>query len=332
MPERDEVLIPAYTCYSVPAAVQKAGLKIRVCDIDPLTFDFDWTRVEEAFESQRLLCAVSIHLFGLPADVERLKKKAAQCGVVIIEDAAQAMGGEVGGKKIGTLGDVALFSLGRGKALSTVSGGIILTGNGRLGDAVARVVRELPREGWTDFLATFCYALALSLLVRPCLFWLPRALPFLRLGETVFDPGFAIKRLGPFQAGLAQGWQEKLVWLRGARLKHAAYLEGAGVPAPAALKGALPNLIRFPVLVDGARRQRLIEKSEEKGLGVASVYPEAVIGISELKGALAGGPAPKAEQVAQSLVSFPVHPYVTEQDLERLAELFRSSGADGGGR
>ena len=329
-PERDEVLIPAYTCYSVPAAVVKAGLKVRVCDIDPGSLDFDWAKIDEAFAGRRVLCAVSTHLFGLPADVERLKGIASLHGALVVEDAAQAMGGEVAGKKVGTMGDVALFSLGRGKALSTVSGGIILTSTGRVGDAVARVVGGLPREGWRDFLVTLCYAIALTFLVRPGLYWFPRSLPFLKLGETVYDPEFTLKRLGSFQAGLACGWQEKLNWLRETRLGHAMYLEQAGVKGPVALNGTVPNLIRFPVLVEGAKRKRrLLEDSEEKGLGIAAVYPEALTGVAALQGALLGGPAPQAEQVAQQLLSLPVHPYVTNRDLQRVAELFGEADEDG---
>ena len=45
-PSRNEVLIPAFTCYSVPAAIKKVGLKIKICDIDPATLDFDWKGLE----------------------------------------------------------------------------------------------------------------------------------------------------------------------------------------------------------------------------------------------------------------------------------------------
>lgn len=324
MPERDEVLLSAYTCYSVPAAVQKVGLKVRICDIDPVTLDYDWSRIEDALQSQRLLCVVSTHLFGLPADVDRLRGAAVQHGVVVIEDAAQAMGGEIDGRKLGTLGDVGLFSLGRGKAISTVSGGIILTRNDKLGAAIAGVVKALPREGWLDAVRALCYALALLILVRPRFFWFPNALPFLKLGETVFDMSFALKRLGPFQAGLAHGWQEKLVWLREARLHRAGLLEKAGFVAPPALKVARPNLIRFPVLVQNAgARMVLLKKSEEQGLGLAAVYPEALSTIPELHGHLTGEPTPQAEHIARSLVSLPVHPYVTSRDVELIAGLFR---------
>ncbi|WP_136514431.1 DegT/DnrJ/EryC1/StrS family aminotransferase [Geomonas edaphica] len=327
---RDEVVIPAYTCYSVAAAVTRAGLKVRPCDIDPRTLDYDWARLDEALAGGHVLCAVSTHIFGLPADVERLRERAVRRGVAVVEDAAQAMGGEARGRKLGTLGDVALFSLGRGKALSTVSGGVILTRSATLGAAIDRITKALPREGWCEGVAALSYALALGALVRPGLFWLPKALPFLKLGETVYDPHFRMKRLGPFQAGLAVGWREKLARLRASRLRNASFLERAGL-APPPGEDALVNLIRYPVLVeDVARRRHLIEKSEERGLGVGIAYPEAVTRIPELQGSMASGRAPQAEQVAERIVSLPIHPYLTRDDLERIVALFNEEIGTGG--
>ncbi|MBJ6801420.1 DegT/DnrJ/EryC1/StrS family aminotransferase [Geomonas propionica] len=323
-PDRDEVLVPAYTCYSVPAAVIRAGLKVRPCDIDPQTLDYDWSRVGEAMAGGRLLGAVSTHLFGLPADVERLKRMAAGHGVTVIEDAAQAMGGEVGGRKIGTLGDVALFSLGRGKALSTVSGGIILTGSDELGEAIAGVVGVLPVEGCHENLKNISYALALLVLVRPNFFWLPKAIAILKLGETIFDASFELKRLGDFQAGLSNGWQEKIAALRETRLKSVMAMITAGVCGPVISNHCAPNIIKFPILVnDVDARGRLLLQSELLGLGISAVYPGTVPKIPELKDRYDETEFPHAEYVAKRIVTLPVNPYVTSSDIKRIYELYR---------
>ncbi|MBJ6749818.1 DegT/DnrJ/EryC1/StrS family aminotransferase [Geomonas anaerohicana] len=327
-PDRDEVLVPAYTCYSVPAAIIRAGLKVRPCDIDPQTLDFDWDRVEEAMAGGRLLGAVSTHLFGLPADVERLKQMAAGHGVTVIEDAAQAMGGEVGSRKIGTMGDVALFSLGRGKALCTVSGGIILTGSDELGGAIEGVVRTLPVEGCRETLKNICYALALLVLVRPCFFWLPKAVPFLKLGETIFDARFELKRLGGFQAGLSKGWQEKIVALREARSKSVSAMITAGICGPVVSGPCAANIIKFPVLInDFDARDRLLSQSELQGLGISAVYPGTVSKIPELNGRCVGTEFPHAEYVAKRIVTLPVNPYVTSSDIKRIYELCKRYSA-----
>jgi len=72
-PERDEVLIPAYTCYSVPSAIVCAGLKVKLCDTAADSFDFDFEQLQPLLKSKKLLCVVPTHLFGLPADVKRLE-------------------------------------------------------------------------------------------------------------------------------------------------------------------------------------------------------------------------------------------------------------------
>jgi perosamine synthetase len=143
-PEKDEVLIPAFTCYSVPAAIVRAGLKIRLCDIEVETLDFDYRELAEHLASPRLLCVIPTHLFGLTADIPRVREIVGSRNIAIIEDAAQTMGGEQKGHKAGTLGDVGFFSLDRGKALSTVEGGIILTNSDKIGSALCRQLDTIP--------------------------------------------------------------------------------------------------------------------------------------------------------------------------------------------
>src|SRR2546428_640550 len=74
-----------------------------------------------------LLAVIPAHLFGFPSDVPRLRKLMRDPRITIVEDAAQAMGETWEGRKLGTLGDVSFFSLGRGKAFSSVEGGVIIT-------------------------------------------------------------------------------------------------------------------------------------------------------------------------------------------------------------
>ena len=73
------------------------------------------------------LCVLAIHLFGIPANLDRIKKLCRKKDIFIVEDAAQAMGGEYKGGMLGTIGDVGFYSLGRGKNITCGSGGIIVT-------------------------------------------------------------------------------------------------------------------------------------------------------------------------------------------------------------
>ena len=114
---RREVLIPAYTCYSVPSAIIKAGLKVALCDIDPSTLDFDHKQLKSAV-NDNTLCVITNHLFCVPSDTDAVNEICKKQGVFVIEDAAQAMGGDYKNRKLGTNGDAGFFSLGRGKNIT----------------------------------------------------------------------------------------------------------------------------------------------------------------------------------------------------------------------
>jgi len=119
---RQEVLIPAYTCFSVPSAIIKADLKVSLCDVDSNTLDFNFDLLKKSL-NHRTLAVVPTHLLGLPSDIYRIKTLCREKGVFVVEDTAQAMGGKYKGKMLGTLGDVGFFSLGRGKNITCGSGG-----------------------------------------------------------------------------------------------------------------------------------------------------------------------------------------------------------------
>ena len=341
-PHRDEVLIPAFTCYSVPSAITRAGLTVRLCDIDPDTMDFDYDSLAEMLSNQtensntqcskagsRLLAVVPTHLFGLPANVPKLRKLIRDPGVIIIEDAAQAMGGSLKGRKMGTLGDVSFFSLGRGKSLSTAGGGVILTERDDIAAKIKERVQALGPDGVFNSIALVLNAAILALFTNPYLFWLPKSLKFLRLGETIFDPHFRIKRISCFQAGLARGWHKKLVEFSANRAQNSNYwhsvLRTDAFKLYSLDSGNPAGPIRFPLRVnDSDLRARILKASVEMGLGIMQSYPDSIDAIQELEPILRKGEFPKAGQLARSMITLPVHPFVTQKDRERILSCMAS--------
>src|SRR5262245_27002219 len=134
--DRSEVVIPAYTCPSIPAAVLAAGLRPRLCDIDGARFDFDRARLEQTLSADTL-CVIAHDLFGIRSDIATIRALCRSRRITVIEDAAQAMGTEDEGGTLGTAGDVGIFSLGRGKTITCGSGGIIVTNSTAIAGAVA---------------------------------------------------------------------------------------------------------------------------------------------------------------------------------------------------
>lgn len=327
-PERDEVIIPAYTCYSVPAAVIRAGLKIVLCDIDGRNLGVDGEKLALLMEKRRPLCVVPTHLYGVPCAMDRIVPAARHCGTIVVEDAAQAMGSQVDGRKLGGCGDVGFFSLGRGKALSTVEGGVIVTSRDDIAGILRRRIETLPPHGPTEQASLLLKGLALYLLLRPTLFWLPKGMPFLELGKTTYDPAFPLNSLSPFQAGLSVGWHSRIASFQAVRRELVERWQALTdrVPWLEKLTGQNPSadLIRFPAsIADGELRARVLLESERRGLGIMGGYPASVNRIGPIAHLFSGKEYPAAEKAARELVTFPVHPLMASRDVANIEKFVK---------
>ncbi len=122
-PKKNIVIIPAYTCFSVPASIIKAGLKIKVCDVNPHTLDFDYDKLRQ-IDFDNVLGIVSGNLYGIPNNLDLLEKISKENNVFFIDDAAQCLGGRSAmGRHAGTFGDAGIFSLDKGKVITSMNGG-----------------------------------------------------------------------------------------------------------------------------------------------------------------------------------------------------------------
>ncbi len=322
-PEKHEVLIPAYTCFSVPSAIVKAGLKVSLCDIDASAFDFNYELLGEAVHEDTL-CVVPAHLFGMPSDIDRINALCREKGIFVVEDAAQAMGGSYKGKKLGTLGDVGFFSMGRGKNITCGSGGIIVTNADHIASAVENACASLERPCIPEDLAEFLKMAVLSLLIHPSLYWLPAGLPFLKLGETVFYRDFPIKRFSGMKAGLLKNWKKRLEESNSIRGENAEQLS-AMLGLPRDKDFSIPFL-RLPFVVNDRRtRDGIYSLSRKKGRGISCMYPTSVNEIEEIQGSFDGKAFPCAAGVAPRMLTLPTHQLLTEKDKRDISELFRKA-------
>jgi perosamine synthetase len=178
---RRKVVVPAYACYAVPAAVVRAGLSVVPCDVDPGTLDFDYGSLEVAVDGETL-CVVAIHPFGIPADLGRIRRLCERTGAFLIEDAAQAMGIIYEGRMLGTSGDAGFFSLGRGKAVTCGSGGVIVTRSDALAERIGALCAALEREPAPEHLKGVISAALTGMFLTPGLYWIPSGMPVLGLG------------------------------------------------------------------------------------------------------------------------------------------------------
>jgi len=318
-----DVVIPAYTCFSVPAAILKAQLRPVLCDITPSTFDFDHGLLEKALTS-RTLCVISHHLFGIPSDIERTRATCRAHGVFVVEDAAQAMGAEQNGHKLGTVGDVGVFSFGRGKNITCGSGGVIVTNSAEIADAIARHYRDVPSPTLWEDVKDFVSLVLMAIFIRPRLYWIPAALPFLHLGETVFPREVPVRRLSGIKAGILRNWQNRLARSNRIRSETADDLRERLLVRTA--PGRSHPYLRLPILASSPKeKDRLCSFSKANGLGLSVAYPTPLNEIPEMRAVVNGQQFPSARKVAANLLTLPTHEWLVEKDMRALTTLCRDS-------
>ncbi len=125
-----EVIVPAYLWVAVVAAVVNLGAIPVLADIDD-SFTLDPREVETHI-TPRTAGLIAVHMSGAPANVPALLEIARQRRLFLLEDCAQCAGGSIGGKKVGSLGDMAIFSFQMNKNMSSGEGGCVVTNDQHL--------------------------------------------------------------------------------------------------------------------------------------------------------------------------------------------------------
>lgn len=330
---RNEVIIPAYTCYSVAAAVVRAGLKIRTVDIDPDSFDFDYAKLAET-DLDRVLAIIPDSLFGLVADFDRLRHLQSDSKPYLIDDAAQAFGSLQQGRPVGNLGDVGVISFDRGKNLTTYTGGVVLTDSQQLADRIGRQYEQLPPASAGCSVLAAGKSLMYSLFIRPSLFRLPASLPFLGLGETIYDVGFPMSRLGGFQSALGCrmiGDLDRINEHRRANgLNLAERIRGESQYRIPLKINKSTICLRLPVYAQNKdHRDRVIARLRQAGVVASQMYPSTIPSIDQVREYLVEDQSrqsddyPGATMVTERVFTLPTHPFVTAADLDRMVDCLK---------
>jgi len=138
----DEVIVPAYTFIATASAVLLENAVPVFADVDSETSCLDVDSAKSLI-TERTKVILPVHLYGQPADMDRLLPLAREHGLSLLEDCAQAHGAEWRGQRVGSLGDMSAFSLMTGKNLAAGEAGIVLTDD----EALAERARRLENQG-----------------------------------------------------------------------------------------------------------------------------------------------------------------------------------------
>lgn len=166
----DEVLIPVATFPTLVAALLSAGVRIRLCDIDPFTGNISVNSLRHHM-GPNVKAVLVTHLWGKPVDMDAVREICRPYGTYIIEDCSHAYGAQFNGQKVGAFGDISCFSLQANKAVFAGEGGLLVTSNSlfyeravTLSSSVARILDCVKN---VDYLKYWSTGLGLKLKLNP---------------------------------------------------------------------------------------------------------------------------------------------------------------------
>jgi perosamine synthetase len=327
---KEEVIVPAYTCFTVPASVVRAKLRVRLNDIEESSFDLDYNQLQRQ-DLRNVLAIVVTSLFGLPINMERLSKFARENALFLVDDSAQSLGASWDGKKAGTFGDVGFYSLSKGKNITTIEGGIIVTSDNNIATQIELFVSTLRQPGPLNNISFFVKSLIYAVFLNPHFYILPDRLPFVKLGISEFNPDFRINGFALWQAALGKQLLGKLSELNQKRRENANQLidglKGCdGLILPQISPHGEPAFLRLPILVkDLSVRDKIYKGLLKAGIGVSKMYPSSLDQIPSLGPYLVGetNRFPKAQFVASHILTLPTHPYLMSSDRGKIISLIR---------
>lgn len=290
----DEVITPSFTFIATANAILYQGSKPVFVDVDPRTFNIDPEDIQEKITA-KTKAIIGVHLYGQPFELQAVQQICEDNRLALIEDCAQAHGAEHNGRKVGGFG-MGCFSFYPTKNMTTGEGGMITTNDDRLA-AKLRLMRNHGDTGKYNHVT---------------------------LGYNY--------RLTNIQGAIGLVQLRRLDGFNKKRIENAGFLNeslrASGLTTPFRDSRFRHVYNQYVVKVEkgfSASREKLMEYLGAKGIGCAVHYPKPVYRqpLYQQLG-LDRAICPVAEDVSQRVLSLPVHPSLSQEDLEYIANTVNS--------
>ena len=290
----DKVITTPFSFVATANAIVFCGAEPIFCDIDPDTYNLDPVALEACLDAHPDVKAVLVvHLFGLPADMNAIGRLCAERGVLLVEDCAQAHGARYHGRRVGTFGQAAAFSFYATKNMTTGEGGAVLSND----PEIAERVRTFTNHG--------------------------------RVGRYLHDRlGYNLRMtnlaaaLGRVQLRRLDGWNERRRANAAFLTEHLADLDW--LQTPRIPEGCEPVFHQYTVRTP--YRDALVEWLRQHEVGCDIIYPVPLHQqpFYVARNGAAQVSLPEAERAAREVVSLPVYPGLTDDQLAEVVEVVRS--------
>lgn len=276
----DEVIVPSFTFAATANSVALTGAIPVFADISADDFTLDPASVEASI-TERTKAIMPVHLYGHPAKMDELRTIADSRSLLLFEDAAQAHGASLGGTPVGAFGEFAMFSLYPTKNMTSGEGGMVSCADA----TIERNIRLYRNQGMLQQYHN----------------------EVVGLNNRMTDIHAAIGRV---QLTKVAAWTK-------ARQENAAFLSAnlEGVTPPPIADGAVHVFHQYTVRVPEDRDGLAKALKEEYQVGSGMFYP---VPNHRLKPFQAPVELPETERAAKECLSLPVHPSLTQEDLERI--------------
>ncbi|MBK9724400.1 MAG: DegT/DnrJ/EryC1/StrS family aminotransferase [Candidatus Lutibacillus vidarii] len=286
-----EVIVPSFTFAATANSVALTGARPVFADISADDFCLDPDAVEAAI-TERTAGIMPVHLYGHPAKMDRIQAVADAHGLQVFEDAAQAHGASLGGRPVGSFGTFAMFSLYPTKNMTSGEGGMVSVANAE----VERLVRLYRNQGMekqyhNEVVGFNC---------------------------RMTDIHAAIGRV---QLTKVDAWTAK-------RQENAAFLSAnlRGVTPPPVAPGAVHVYHQYTIRVPQDRDGFAAALREQYAIGSGMFYP---VPNHKLAPFSVDVELPETARAAAECLSLPVHPSLSQGDLERIVEAVNALAAAG---
>ncbi len=331
------VIIPSFVCPLLALAIVRAGLKIEVCDVQAERFDFDWEQLERiCAKNNDILAMITVHLGGLPMDMEMAQRIAKQYNIYLIEDCAQAFGAEYKGRKVGTFGDFSFFSLSPGKGLTICEGGVLATSKKEYAPVVAEKFHRLVKGNFLSESLKILKLFGYGVFYRPSLFWFVFGLPqsfWNLMGDPVramgehFSINFPTHRVSKFRKSLGHAFfyhlEPEIAQQRKKAQYYLEHLEGKGefqiikeLPQSRATYPYVTLLFR-----SSEKRKKVMKALVNRGLGASVIYVHAITDYEYLKGLVPDGEYPHGRRLVDYALTLSTNVFLVQKDLAAIISL-----------
>jgi len=330
--KRKKVIFPAYTCPSILTAIVKNDLTPVICDIDRNGFNMNLNQLRSKID-KNTLAVIAVHLYGLPENIYQIKELTEKENVFLVEDAAQAFGNDLDSKPLGHFGDLSVLSFDRGKPMNLLSGGAIVVNAPQLTEIVVNVYKHYkPVHPLVFNLKYYILLVLYSFLFHPRMFWIPQALPWLKIGETNFTLDVNINHISPPVLKLGQVIRRKFTDIKNVRLElirqykeifhmHRHYFSFQHNDIDKEI-----ILLRYPVVLRSKKiRDETLKILQKKGLGASGSYPAPINELNVASSYFKSSESyPNAKFISERIMTLPLHENVKPVDIELMASIISS--------